>query len=121
LERQWDSPEAFVDELRRSLEEESSAIRETELDWSGGYLEAVIHTAEEEAFCVREVFVDTQKRVVLPASFLTTAYYFTFIRGDVRHTAKVLRREPRYSGTIIVAWVFYLDTEGFDESVFKSH
>jgi len=85
------------------------AIRETELDRSGGFEKAVLHDSTG-GMTYYTVFVDRLGRVVLPTDTPPTGEVVS-INLNNTHARKVVNIETRYTGDRPVAKVVYLEKE----------
>ena len=88
------------------MRHEAETIRETELDRLGGFEIGRLETADEN--WEASIFVDRLGRVVLPGESKYENISSVSLGGK---THKVTRVEPRYQGTRLAAWVYYLEKE----------
>ena len=108
------SPDEFVRDLKIAIQEDTSTIRETDLDRIGGFRPVQISTKTRDVDTVfsetTEHFVDRMGRVILPVRYNTELIKTISVDGGP--TLDIIRVEPRFEGEQQVAWVCYLADKG---------
>lgn len=117
MEKEWDDVESFMNDLQSALDREAKTIRETDLDWAGGYHNVSLRLrgpkGEADWFAENtEVLVDALGRVILPAKAkYKDLLSITFLEEGNGHPPalrEVLQVECRYRANRVVAYVVYL-------------
>ena len=110
MEKEWDDVESFMNDLKIALDQEAKTIRETNLDWSGGYHSVSMQLQEgvENA----DVLVDALGRAILPAKekylALSSITFLEEGNGRAPKIRDVVRVESRFRGDKVTAYVIYL-------------
>jgi hypothetical protein len=111
MEKEWNDVESFVCDLRTALDQEAKTIRETDLDWTGGYHSVFLQIRDapsEEA----EVLIDALGRVILPAKGkylnLVSITFLEERNGGSPPVRVVGSVESRFRGDRVAAYVIYL-------------
>lgn len=102
----------FTDDLCAAITKDMAEIRETELDRSGSYRKALLefeHKHLNDNDVSSDVFVDRLGRVITPAEQPWTQLKRVQFAGEQPH--KVVKKEKRYAGDKVVAFVIYLEAK----------
>lgn len=109
VETQWETVEEFVEDLSFALSKEASEIRETELNYSGGFRECYLEFKKESEYLneTGQVFIDKLGRAIVPSTkFWCAVEYITFEGESFRR--EIVSRGARYEGLNTVALVYCL-------------
>lgn len=103
---------SFLKELGAAITQDMAAIRETELDHPGGFQRAQVlfeDSRGNEYEWNQDVFVDALGRVITPVDDPWRELAAVKFASEPRR--KMVKRETRYEGDKVVAFVVYLEAK----------
>lgn len=117
IEKEWESVESFLAELKDAISQEMADIRYTDFNRSGVFHRVTV--AFNDGSCAEiDALVDKIGRVIVPGTKENERIEHVAF-GPSSEMKPVLRTEARYEGERVGAWVMYLEEE--DDGSVESH